>query len=189
MRAGGRQRTDSTHVLAAVRTLNRMEFVGETLRAALQALAVAAWLSALIAAEWAERYGPCVDAPRFPKGQEVRKEWSEQVGRDGFLLLQAVYAPAAPCWLREMEAVQVLRRDFDTSALVSHRSRRMRLIAVAARGAAASDPAKPDRARCDRFCCSMCCLATDRGAPPQVSAWRRIVVTDAPGALIANVQE
>ena len=39
LRAGGRQRTDSTHVLAAVRTLNRMEFVGETLRAALEALA------------------------------------------------------------------------------------------------------------------------------------------------------
>ncbi|MFI6494883.1 hypothetical protein [Streptomyces sp. NPDC050564] len=30
LKAGGRQRTDSTHVLAAVRTLNRMEFVGET---------------------------------------------------------------------------------------------------------------------------------------------------------------
>lgn len=42
LRSGGRQRTDSTHVLAAVRTLNRMEFVGETLRAALEALAVAA---------------------------------------------------------------------------------------------------------------------------------------------------
>ena len=41
LRAGGRQRTDSTHVLAAVRTLNRMEFAGETLRAALEALAAA----------------------------------------------------------------------------------------------------------------------------------------------------
>ena len=49
LRAGGRQRTDSTHVLAAVRTLNRMEFVGETLRAALEALAAAApgWLDPL----------------------------------------------------------------------------------------------------------------------------------------------
>ncbi|WP_327576250.1 IS1182 family transposase [Streptomyces sp. NBC_00145] len=47
LRAGGRQRTDSTHVLAAVRTLNRMEFVGETLRAALEVLAAAApnWLT------------------------------------------------------------------------------------------------------------------------------------------------
>ena len=42
LKAGGRQRTDSTHVLASVRTLNRMEFVGETPRAALEALAVAA---------------------------------------------------------------------------------------------------------------------------------------------------
>lgn len=44
--AGGRQRTDSTHVLAAVRRLNRLEFVGETLRGGLEALAAAApgWL-------------------------------------------------------------------------------------------------------------------------------------------------
>lgn len=110
LKAGGRQRTDSTHALAAVRTLNRMEFVGETLRAALEALAVAApaWLSALITAEWAERYGPRVDDHRFPKGEEVREKWSRQVGEDGFFLMEVVYAPAAPCWLREIEAVQVL---------------------------------------------------------------------------------
>ncbi|MET7727670.1 transposase [Streptomyces mirabilis] len=107
LKAGGRQRTDSTHVLAAVRTLNRMEFVGETLRAALEALAVAAptWLSGLVTPEWAERYGPRVDDYRFPKGEEVREQWSRQVGRDGFFLLEAVYAPAAPGWLREIEAV------------------------------------------------------------------------------------
>lgn len=42
----GRQRTDSTHVLAAVRSMNRLERVGEILRAALNALAVAVpeWL-------------------------------------------------------------------------------------------------------------------------------------------------
>ncbi|MER6572897.1 transposase [Streptomyces sp. NPDC001093] len=53
LKAGGRQRNDSTHVLAAVRTLNRMEFVGETLRSTLKALAVAApgWLSGLVSAE------------------------------------------------------------------------------------------------------------------------------------------
>ena len=34
LKARGRQRTDSTHVLAAVRHLNRLELVGETLRAA-----------------------------------------------------------------------------------------------------------------------------------------------------------
>lgn len=112
LRAGGRQRTDSTHVLAAVRTLNRMEFVGETLRAALEALAAAApaWLSALVTADWVERYGARIDSYRFPKGDNVRREWAEQVGRDGFMILDAVEAPGSPAWLREIPAVQVLRR-------------------------------------------------------------------------------
>src|SRR5262249_47432923 len=45
LKTRGRQRTDSTHVLAAVRVLNRLEQEGETLRAALNRLAVGA-------AEW-----------------------------------------------------------------------------------------------------------------------------------------
>jgi transposase len=112
LRAGGRQRTDSTHVLAAVRTLNRMEFVGETLRAALEALAAAAprWLADLVTADWIERYGARIDSYRFPKGENVRQEWAEQVGRDGFTLLRSAFAPDAPAWLRQIPAVQVLRR-------------------------------------------------------------------------------
>jgi transposase len=48
LKVRGRQRTDSTHVLAAIRVLNRLELVGETLRHALNSLAVAApdWLRA-----------------------------------------------------------------------------------------------------------------------------------------------
>jgi transposase len=48
IKARGRQRTDSTHVLAAVRALNRLELVAETLRAALNAIAGVApdWLRA-----------------------------------------------------------------------------------------------------------------------------------------------
>jgi hypothetical protein len=112
LRSGGRQRTDSTHVLAAVRTLNRMEFVGETLRAALEALAAAApvWLSRLVSADWVKRYGARIDSYRFPKGDNVRQEWAGQVGLDGFIILEAVYAPQAPAWLREVPAVQVLHR-------------------------------------------------------------------------------
>lgn len=89
LRAGGRQRTDSTHVLAAVRTLNRMELVGETLRAALEVLAVAAapWLSTVAAPEWYERYGKRVDSFRLPKGADAREQWALRVGRDGFALL------------------------------------------------------------------------------------------------------
>jgi transposase len=44
--AGGRQRTDATHVLGAVRAINRVICVGETMRAALNSIAEVApeWL-------------------------------------------------------------------------------------------------------------------------------------------------
>ena len=47
VRSGGRQRTDATHVLAAVSSLNRLACVIEAMRHALSALAVAApaWLA------------------------------------------------------------------------------------------------------------------------------------------------
>src|SRR5882757_2889402 len=63
LRAGGRQRTDSTHVLAAVRSLNRSEFVGEVLRSALNALAAAEpeWVAAWAPAGWQKRHGDRVD--------------------------------------------------------------------------------------------------------------------------------
>ena len=41
VKAGGKQRTDSTHVIAAVAALNRLELAGESVRAALEALAAA----------------------------------------------------------------------------------------------------------------------------------------------------
>ena len=48
VRAGGKQRTDSTHVIAAVRALHTTELAGESVRAALEALAAAVpdWLAA-----------------------------------------------------------------------------------------------------------------------------------------------
>jgi transposase len=115
LRAGGRQRTDSTHVLAAVRTLNRMEFVGETLRAALEALAAAApgWLAPLIDSSWADRYGARIDSYRFPQGEDARERWAGQVGRDGFALLDAIDTPQAPGWLGQIPAVEALRRAWD----------------------------------------------------------------------------
>ena len=39
LKARGRQRADSTHVLAVIRTLNRLELISETMRAALNELA------------------------------------------------------------------------------------------------------------------------------------------------------
>jgi transposase len=112
LQVGGRQRTDSTHVLAKVRALNRLEVVGETMRCALNALAVAApdWLRAQLVPEWAERYGPRVEEYRLPSGQQERTALAETIGQDGIALLTAVYAPAAPAWLREIRAVETLRQ-------------------------------------------------------------------------------
>ncbi len=108
----GRQRTDSTHVLGAVRTVTRLACAIETLRTALDALAVAApnWLRAHADKAWAERYerrGGDVD---IPKGEAARRAFAETVGRDGEALLNAVTGPGAPAWLREVPAVEILRR-------------------------------------------------------------------------------
>jgi transposase len=55
----GQRRTDSTHVLAAVRDLTRLELVTEPIRAALEELARDAprQLDGLIDEDWAKRYG------------------------------------------------------------------------------------------------------------------------------------
>ncbi len=110
--AGGKQRTDSTHVISAVRDLNRLELAGEAVRACLEALAAAAprWTAEVIdVAGWSRRYGPRVDAWRLPSSKAKRAELAVAYGRDGFALLTAVYGPAAPGWLRELAAVEVLR--------------------------------------------------------------------------------
>jgi transposase len=109
--AGGRQRTDSTHVLAAIRSMNRLELAGESVRAALEALAAAApdWLAGVIDASWQRVYGQRIDALRLPASETARSKLAQQYGRDGYHLLEAVYAPAAPGWLRELPAVQALR--------------------------------------------------------------------------------
>ena len=112
LKARGQQRTDSTHVLAAVRTLNRLESIGETLRAALNSLATVApaWLADLVAPDWFERYATRVEEYRLPKGEAARTALGERIGADGHKILVAVYAPSAPAWLRELPAVQTLRR-------------------------------------------------------------------------------
>jgi len=108
----GRQRTDSTQVLAAIRTLNRLELVGETLRHALQVLAVVApdWLRPRLPGEWADRYGRRVEEYRLPAEPAARQELAATIGADGRALLAAVYAPEAPAWLREVPAVETLRQ-------------------------------------------------------------------------------
>jgi transposase len=108
---GGRQRTDATCVVAAVRELNRLELVTETMRAALEALAAAApeWLVALAPTDWYQRYGQRASDYRLPQAKAARAALAVTVGADGLALLDAVRAADAPGWLRQVPAVQTLR--------------------------------------------------------------------------------
>ncbi|HEX6737933.1 MAG TPA: IS1182 family transposase [Vicinamibacteria bacterium] len=112
VRARGRQRSDSTAVLAAIRQLNRLALVDEALRHALHALAavVPDWVRRQCPADWPERYGPRLGDYRLPLDLAARQALAAQIGADGRALLRAVYAPGAPAWLRELPAVEALRR-------------------------------------------------------------------------------
>lgn len=110
LKGGGKQRTDSTHVLASVRSLSQLETVGETLRAALEDLAEADpdWLIAHISPDWLSRYGPRADNYRLPKAEAERQALAEQVGADGWHLLQALQKPETRDQLRDFPHVQLL---------------------------------------------------------------------------------
>jgi transposase len=112
VKARGKQRTDSTHVLAAVQVLNRLEFVGEALRHALNALATVApaWLREQAPVAWFDRYGQRFAEYRLPDALAARTALAEQIGADGRGLLAAVYAAEAPVRLRDIPAVETLRR-------------------------------------------------------------------------------
>src|SRR6266700_7463999 len=112
LKARGKQRTDSTHVLAAVVTLNRLECVGETLRHALNVLATVApdWLGEVVPSPWYERYARRFEEYRLPAKKEDRYALAEQIGADGLQLLQLIDGEQEWAWLREIPAVQILRR-------------------------------------------------------------------------------
>ena len=85
-KARGQQRTDSTHGLAAIRVMHRLELVAETLRAALNALATVApaWVQAVAPLAWYERSGKRIEDTRLPPGQASRDASAQMVwGRRG----------------------------------------------------------------------------------------------------------
>jgi transposase len=110
----GQQRTDSTHVLAAIRVLNRLELVAETLRAALNAVATVApdWLQGLAPLAWYERYGTRIEDAKLPRDKADREAYAQMVGEDGFHFLDAVEAAEAPKEARELPILESLRRTW-----------------------------------------------------------------------------
>ncbi len=111
VKARGKQRTDSTHVLGAVHDLHLLELVAETLRAALDDLAAAVpdWVRAVAQPEWFDRYGRRVEDYRLPKRREKREAFALMVGMDGFTLLGALDAQDAPAEARAVPMVHTLR--------------------------------------------------------------------------------
>jgi transposase len=114
LKARGQQRTDSTHVLAAIRVLNRLELVADTLRAALHAVATVApaWLQGLAPLEWYERYGKRIEDVRLPRDKADREAYAPMGGEDGFPFLDAVEAAEAPQAARELPILESLRRTW-----------------------------------------------------------------------------
>lgn len=106
----GRQRTDSTHVLAAIRVMNRLELVMETMRAALNDLAHAMpiWLSGIAPSEWLARYAARIEDTRLPRTEKARIELAETVGRDGFYLIERLKLEQPD--LLKRESVEILQK-------------------------------------------------------------------------------
>lgn len=112
LKAGGKQRTDSTHVLARVRSLSNLECVGETLRAVLDDLAALEpdWLVQHITPDWFERYSHRMENYRLPKAESQRTALAQQIGADGLHLLQALEKPDAPERLKNEACVHLLHQ-------------------------------------------------------------------------------
>lgn len=110
----GVQRTDSTHVLAAVRRLNRVELLGEMLRAALNSLAEhdPDWLMTWVPVEWFEHYSRRIEEWRLPSGKDKQEEVMEQIGQDGLRLLGELWREQTPPSLRALPQVEGLRKTW-----------------------------------------------------------------------------
>lgn len=114
LRTRGKQRTDSTHVLAAVRALNRLTCVGQTFRHALDVLATVApeWFIEHANPEWSTRYADRVNFEHdvTPAKKVEREALEEAIAADGLALLKTVFAPMAPAWLKDVPAIKTLWR-------------------------------------------------------------------------------
>jgi transposase len=111
IKARSKQRTDSTHIIAAVRSMNRIELVGETVFHALDIIAQVDpdWLKTHAKAEWFERYHRRFTSFRLPKTEKEQIDLARIVGQDGLYLLTQVYT-TAPEYMQKLQVVEILRR-------------------------------------------------------------------------------
>jgi transposase len=90
---------------------SRLEFVGETMRAALNAVATSApqWLIEHTRPDWLERYGARVEQYRLPGSLAARQSLAEVVGAESHDLLTALFDETKRFWLCRLPAVERLR--------------------------------------------------------------------------------
>ncbi|GHO49824.1 IS1182 family transposase [Ktedonospora formicarum] len=115
LKAGGKQRTDSTAVIAAVRALNSLESVGESMRAALNDLAQLhpEWLGSHLEPSWFDRYVHRFEMTRFPKSESKQQALRCQVGEDVARLFECLDHPETPSTLGQLPSVRRLRQIFE----------------------------------------------------------------------------
>jgi transposase len=111
LKVRGRQRTDSTHVLASVRAMTQVETIGETLRHALNVLAEEAphWLVQNVQPDWFDRYSQRIELMKLPKEKKERENLILVMGSDGYHLLTAIWSSGMPELCR-LPAVETLRQ-------------------------------------------------------------------------------
>ncbi|MEU6890177.1 transposase, partial [Streptomyces viridosporus] len=119
------QRTDSTHVLAAVRDLTRLELVTEAVRAALEELIGTAphLLAGLVDEEWGRRYGRPVRLGKNPTRPETR---TLATGGDAVRLLERVGEHGADrlsgSRVRALRQIMVQNHDRDGAGRLRRRT-------------------------------------------------------------------
>lgn len=111
IKARGQQRTDSTHVLMAVRELKRLELIGETLRAALNEISKKEpqWLKSVSLPSWYDHYTKRIEDSRLPRSEKARSQYAQMMGEDGFRLLAWIDTPSAPKALGKLMSIRALR--------------------------------------------------------------------------------
>jgi transposase len=117
LKARGRQRTDSTYILGAVKARNQLELVGETLRHVLKVLATVApeWRKPRVQPDWLERYAERIEDYRLPNDQTERDALSATIGEDGDPLLAGIDEAATQpewAWLKDLRAVRILEQTW-----------------------------------------------------------------------------
>ncbi len=128
VKARGGQRTDATHVLAAIRTLNRLECLGETLATTLHLLLWDAplWARTVIPPAWWDRYGPRFDQFRLPNTLAEREALALAIGADGWQLVNWTQDETAPEVVRQHPAVLLLRQIWNQHFCMEAEALRLR---------------------------------------------------------------